>query len=110
MTETLLRKPATGDVGSGPPDRPIPGWYTDPLTGVWLRHWNGARWVDDLPDAPAPRPPVPVRAAPPSPGAGALSERLKVLELGDASRLLVVMLGAVLTSVLVVALGIALTT
>lgn len=36
---------------------PIAGWYTDPAGDTSkLRYWDGAKWTDNLMDAPAPEP------------------------------------------------------
>lgn len=36
--------------------QPIAGWYTDPAGDTSkLRYWDGAKWTDELMDAPAPQ-------------------------------------------------------
>ena len=41
---------------------PVPGWYDDPESAIYLRYWNGVEWTDDR----QPKPPggTPMGAAP----------------------------------------------
>lgn len=88
---------------------PRAGWYEDPASRVWLRYWDGSRWADDL--APAP-PPTSVRLG----SVEGLDRNVirgdgpRTLRLNETARIALMALAGILTSILVVAIGIAITT
>jgi len=109
VTQVLLPKHVLGNSSVTTPEPPDPcaaGWYTDPLSGVWLRHWSGARWLDDLPPAPPPRSVRPVAAARKVEGVPAILARMTEIQIAETWRLVLAIVAATLTGVLVTAVGI----